>query len=274
VDFRAYAAQPDHQLSLLEGAVLVAADARPGLEPERVVAQIDALASPLSHRPLYRLPARVQARALGDHLFVRSGFRGDTAHYYDPRNSFLDQVLERRLGIPISLSLIYIEVARRVGINANPVSFPGHFLVRLDSEESRPLVVDPFNGGQVLSDPQLTDRLKQSGSTERFDRSHIEATPVRQVIARMLMNLRNIYALRGEQSRLLLVVDRLVDLLPDSADELRERGFLFARLGAPEAAVNDLQRYLTRFPYSKDSANVEKSLRQLLELTKRSPSLV
>src|SRR5262245_3996778 len=128
VDFRAYAAQPDVELDLLEGALHIARDARPGLDAAAVAAELDALAAPLAGRRLGTLPVLGQARALADRLFLDAGFHGNTTNYYDPKNSFLDEVLARRTGIPISLSVVYVEVARRVGVRASPVGFPGHFL--------------------------------------------------------------------------------------------------------------------------------------------------
>src|SRR5690606_9939013 len=133
VDFAAYAAQPDGELDLLEGALLVAGDAHPGLDHARVSREIEALAEPLRRRGVAELPAAAQARVLADQLFVAAGFRGNETDYYDPRNSFLDDVIARRTGIPISLSILYVEVARRAGVSASPVGFPGHFLVRIDA---------------------------------------------------------------------------------------------------------------------------------------------
>jgi len=256
VDFRAYAAQPDTEMDLLEGALLVARDARPGLDRVMIEQQIDELAEPLTRRQLAGLPAAAQARALADQLFVRAGFRGNTADYYDPRNSFLDEVLARRTGIPISLSVLYVEVARRAGVRASPVGFPGHFLASIDDGDGSRLVIDPFNGGGVRSEEALGELLRRSGSTLEYSEELLAPTPVRQVVSRMLMNLRGVYTMRGEYARLLVVFDRLLELWPDSIDELRDRGFLFARLGAPDAALADLARYLERAPHAADAAEV------------------
>jgi regulator of sirC expression with transglutaminase-like and TPR domain len=262
VNFGAYAAQPDDELDLLEGALLIASDARPGLDPEAVASEVDALAEPLRRRGLATLPAPAQARVLADHLFVGIGFHGNDADYYDPRNSFLDEVIARRTGIPISLSVLYVEVARRAGVTASPVGFPGHFLVRIDDHERR-LVVDPFHGGGALDEVALADLLRRSGSKLRYSSELIAPTPVRQVVARMLMNLRGIYASRGDFRRLLLVIDRLIDLMPGSTDELRERGLLLARLGAPAAAAEDLSRYVETFPHADDAPEVRRFIERL-----------
>lgn len=262
MDFGTYAAQPDDELDLLEGALLIASDAHPGLDRRMVEGELDALAEPLKRRGLGAMPAPAQARVLADHLFVGIGFHGNDADYYDPRNSFLDDVIARRTGIPISLSVLYVEVARRAGVMASPVGFPGHFLVRIDDPERR-LVVDPFHGGGALDEVGLAELLRRSGSKLRYSSELIAPTPVRQVVARMLMNLRGIYASRGDYSRLLLVIDRLIELLPAATDEFRERGVLFARLGAPAAAHADLSRYVASLPHADDVPEVRRWLDRL-----------
>lgn len=271
VDFRAYAAQPDNEMDLLEGALLVARDARPGLERAVIEQQIDQLAEPLTRRHLAGLPAAAQARALADQLFVRAGFRGNTSDYYDPKNSFLDEVLARRTGIPISLSVLYVEVARRAGVRASPVGFPGHFLASIDDGDGSRLVIDPFNGGGVRSEEALGELLRRSGSTLEYSEELLAPTPVRQVVSRMLMNLRGVYTMRGEYARLLVVFDRLLELWPDSIDELRDRGFLFARLGAPDAALADLARYLERAPHAADAPEVRAWYDRIGDMARHGP---
>jgi regulator of sirC expression with transglutaminase-like and TPR domain len=272
VDFRAYAAQPDAELNLLEGALLVAKDARPALDRAAVEQQIEQLAEPLVRRQLAKLPVAAQARALADQLFVRAGFRGNTADYYDPRNSFLDEVLARRTGIPISLCVLYVEVARRAGVQASPVGFPGHFLACIDDADGARLVIDPFNGGGVRNEAALGELLRRSGSNLEYSEELLTPTPVRQVVSRMLMNLRGIYTMRGEYARLLVIFDRLLDLWPDALDELRDRGFLFARLGAPDAALADLARYLERSPHAADAADVRAWFERIRETARLGPA--
>ncbi len=262
MDFATYAAQPDDELELLDGALLLAADARPGLDHAAVLSELDALAAPLRSRGLADLPVPAQAKALADHLFVGVGFHGNDADYYDPRNSFLDEVIARRTGIPISLSVLYVEVARRAGADASPVGFPGHFLVRLDDPERR-LVVDPFHGGAALDEVALAELLRRSGSKLRYSSELIAPTPARQVVARMLMNLRGIYASRGDFARLLVVIDHLIDLMPTATEELRERGYLLGRLGAPRGAVEDLESYVELLPHADDVGEVKRWIERL-----------
>ncbi len=268
MDFPAYAAQPDHELDLVTGALLIAHDAYPELDSQAVLAELDQLAQPLARLAMQTLPARAQARALADHLALRCGFRGNTEDYYDPKNSFLNDVLERRLGIPISLAVVYVEVARRAGMRASGVGFPGHFLVRVD-DATGPVVVDPFNAGETLGEPALRELLKRTNYRQPFTREMLAPTPVRHVLARMLMNLRGIYTTRADYARLLVVLDRFIDLLPESTEELRDRGYLWARLGAPAAAVADLEEYAERLPNAGDLAEVRQTIERLRGQTAR-----
>jgi regulator of sirC expression with transglutaminase-like and TPR domain len=262
VDFPGYAAQPDHELDLLTGALLIASDAYPGLDWNQQVEALAELSEPLQRQQLSRLPGRAQARALADHLALRCGFHGNTEDYYDPRNSFLNDVLALRRGIPISLGVLYVEVSRLAGVRASGVGFPGHFLVRLD-DGSGPVVIDPFNAGQVLDETALAELLKRTNYRQPFTREMLSPTPVRHVIARMLMNLRGIYASRADYPRLLLVIDRFLDLMPESTEELRDRGYLHARLGATDAAVSDLEAYVERLPHAGDVAEVRQAIEKL-----------
>jgi regulator of sirC expression with transglutaminase-like and TPR domain len=270
LDFRAYAEQPDDELDLLEGALLIAKDAYPALEPAEIEARLDALAGPLIQARIASMPAPIQARALAEHLFVRVGFRGNRDDYYDPKNSFLNEVVARRMGIPISLSLVYVEVARRSGVTASPVGFPGHFLARIDDLDRR-VVVDPFHGGEALDEVALAELLRRAGSKLRYSSDMIAATPVRHVVARMLMNLRGIYASRGDYAQLLVVLDRLIDILPDGSEELRDRGLLLGRLGAPEAAIRDLEAYVERQPHADDVPDVVRTVERLRASSQKAP---
>src|SRR6185503_8009909 len=215
---------------------------------------------PLQNRGLPGLPPTVQARLLSDYLYVVCGFHGAKTDYYDPRNSFVNEVLERRTGIPITLAVVYMEVARRVGVDALGVGFPGHFLVRLDArfgdpsaERNEPVIVDPFHQGRLLDASALSELLRRNNVRAPLSTEMLEPARTRHVVARMLMNLRGIYTSRGDGPRLLLTLDRLIDLLPDLSSELVERAKLYESLGAPAAALADYERYLTQDPDGADS---------------------
>jgi regulator of sirC expression with transglutaminase-like and TPR domain len=268
VDFRQYAAQSDDRLELLAGALLIARDAYPGLDFDAQEARLDELALPLRQRHIDQLPAALQARAIGDHLFIRNGFRGNASNYYDTRNSFLNDVLDRKTGIPISLTVLFVEVARRAGVRARGVGFPGHFLARVDDSDGS-VIVDPFAGGVTLTRRDLIQLLQRAAGNMRFQEAMLEPAPNRHIVARMLMNLRGVYAAIGDYPRLLLVLDRLIDLMPDVTDELREYGYLCAKLGAPQAAIEHLQRYLGVLPNAGDVQEVRSVLARLEQGARR-----
>jgi regulator of sirC expression with transglutaminase-like and TPR domain len=154
---------------------------------------------------------RPGARALGRALFDELGFRGNTADYYDPRNSFLREVLDRRTGIPITLAVVTMEVGRRVGVRATGVGFPGHFLVRVHEDAADDgQVIDPFNGGAALSEADLAELLRRVvGPEARFEPALLEPTSKRQILTRMLLNLAGIYGKAGDLFRSLEVLERL-----------------------------------------------------------------
>ncbi len=273
VEFRDYARSNDEGLDLLTGALLIARDAHPGLDFEQQRARLDELARPLLHRGLSRLPPSVQARLLSDYLYVVCGFHGANADYYDPRNSFLNEVLDRKTGIPITLAVVYIEVARRVGVRALGVGFPGHFLVRLaerpgdpSREYNEPVIVDPFHNGRLLDEEALSRLLRRANVRAPLTPDMLEPARTRHVVARMLMNLRGIYTSRGDGPRLLLTLDRLIDLLPDLSSELVERAKLYEGLGAPAAALADYQRYLEVEPDGADSVLARQAVERLRSL--------
>jgi len=270
VEFRDYARSSDESLDLLTGALLIARDAHPGLDLAAQRARLDELAKPLRQRGLVGLPPSLQARLLSDYLYVVCGFHGANADYYDPRNSLLKVVLDRKTGIPITLAVVYIEVARRLGVRALGVGFPGHFLVRLapapgdpSGERNEPVIVDPYHNGRLLDEAALSQLLRRANVRTPLSSAMLEPARTRHVVARMLMNLRGIYTSRGDGPRLLLTLDRLIDLLPDLSSELVERAKLYESLGAPAAALADYERYLQVEPDGSDSAAAKRAVERL-----------
>jgi regulator of sirC expression with transglutaminase-like and TPR domain len=201
--------------------------------PERDLEQYRELLDHISERvapDVERAPNGIaRARAISDHLFDRMGFSGNLDDYYDPRNSFLCEVIDRRMGIPISLSVLYLEVARRVGVLAQGVNFPGHFLVRVAIEDAW-LFLDPYSGGKSLSPADLEALLRKTTTpTAVLEPSVIAAASKRQIVARMLVNLAGIYGRNGDLLRSLDVLERLAVLEPQNPriardlTQLRER---------------------------------------------------
>lgn len=252
----------DCDRGLLDGALEIAADAYPGLDRELQRLRIDALAEPLLRQEVGALKASAQAMALAAHLRHDCGFRGNETDYYCPENSFINRVLDRRLGIPISLAVVYIEVATRAGVRATGVGFPGHFLVRIEDADEV-VLLDPFSS-RALARADLEALLASATAGKlRLEESMLEPTPTRHVIARMLFNLRNIYARQADHQRLLVTLDRLVDVLPEALEHRRDRGLLCAELGAVAAARTDLLRYLRELPHAHDAAEIERVLAAL-----------
>ncbi len=237
------------------GAALIARDAHPALDVPKLLARFDELAAPIAHTGLEKLSANDAAAAISHHLYATLGFAGNEGDYYDPRNSLLSDVLDRKSGIPISLALVYCEVARRAGVRAEGVAFPGHFLVRVFGANETEALVDPFYGGRVLDDAALETLLDRvagqasaSPSGARVTAEMTAAASPRAFLTRWLLNLRGIYLSRGDLSRALLVVDRLVSLNPRERGYLRDRGLLAMRLGATSQAREDLMRALALSP--------------------------
>jgi regulator of sirC expression with transglutaminase-like and TPR domain len=261
IDFTALAGLPDDRIDLVTGALLIAKDEYPALDLHHERARIDELAAPLGR--LDGLEAAEQAALVAERMFAECGFRGNDDDYYDPKNSFLNTVLDRKLGIPITLSLVYIEIARRAGVPASGVAFPGHFLVRIETETGEPLLVDPFGAGRVVGRAMLASLIGRDLRAPRPSRALTAPASPRAVLLRMLGNLKGIYAARGELSRLLLVISRMLELSPDSANDVRDRGLVAMRLGAPRVAQGDLRRYLELSPEAGDVAEVRRILGQL-----------
>ena len=208
--FAALVQRPDLDIELDRAALLVGDWECGAVDIERYCHVLDDMAAAAERQRLLldELPWS-GARALGRTLFVELGFRGNTADYYDPRNSFLRDVLERRVGIPITLGVVYMEVARRIGVRATGVGFPGHFLVRVHEGDDG-LVIDPFNGGAALSESDLHELLKRVvGPEAKLEPNLLEPTSNRQILTRMLLNLAGIYGRQGDLFRSLEVLERL-----------------------------------------------------------------
>lgn len=261
----------DQGFATLEAAISVAQDDHPTLDAQTVLADIDALAERLRRRiPADAVPLQ-RLRFLNRFFFQELGFAGNANDYYDPANSYVHRVLATRRGIPISLALVYIELAGQVGLTARGVSFPGHFLVKLRMPQGE-VVIDPVSG-QSLSREELDERLapyrRQQGLEGEFEVPLglflQEATP-REVVARVLRNLKEIHRTAEDWPRLLAVQRRLVVLLPEAWEERRDRGLAAAELGDYPAAVDDLGAYLRQRPLAEDAAALALRLDELRRL--------
>ncbi len=261
--FRDAVAPERVRFNLAEAALLCAQDAYPDLDVRSTLTDIERLGTTLAQRLPTDFPATHRLLALNNYLFRELGFAGNQNEYYDPRNSFLNDVLARKTGIPITLSILYLEIGQQLGLKLKGVSFPGHFLVKLRVNGGE-LVLDPFAGGKLLSEDDLRQRLAQFAGEAAAKTLPLEdflepATP-RQILARLLRNLKGIYLEAGDLERALGVMHRLVILLPDAPEERRDRGRVYARLECPRAAMDDLGHYAVARPAAEDAAQVAADL--------------
>ena len=281
IGFSALLSREDDRIELARACLQIAEDAYPGLDVDGYVGEIERFAKRLRARFAPDAAAEDRVIALNEFLFDDLGFGGNTDDYYDPRNSYLNEVIDRRTGIPITLAVLYMEIGRRIGLPFEGVSFPGHFLVRLPLRGGT-LVLDPFSGGVPQSEAELRERLKRvipRGATGEWKRAargvavaelpldqFLEPASNRQILARVLRNLKGIYREKDQPERLLEVLNRMILVAPEAAAELRDRGFVFLRLECWRPALKDLAEYLEREPEATDQDEVRA---KLVDLTVR-----
>lgn len=263
--FQQLVAQPDEAIDLATGALLIAKHVYPDLDLGAQLARLDAMGATLRQRleAADAIPERLVA--LNRFLFEELGFGPNTNDYYDPRNSFLNDVLDRRVGIPITLSVVYIEIGRRVGLPLQGVSFPGHFLVKCRLAQGL-VVVDPFCAGISLTLQDLQQRLRDArgGEVSRaIVAGMLVAAKRREILARMLRNLKSIYLAKQDYLHALPLQHWLVLAAPSDAAELRDRGMTYLRLECYRAALTDLEQYLRTAP---DAGDVEEIRGHVIEL--------
>jgi regulator of sirC expression with transglutaminase-like and TPR domain len=239
-----------------EAALTIAQEEYPALEPEAYLTRLDDLASRVMRRAGAPLRAASALRALREVLHDEEGLRGNEEDYYDPRNSFLNEVLDRRVGIPISLTVVYLEVARRAGLRLEGVGFPGHFLAKYASPSGAEVFVDAFHSGEMLSADECVARYRARSGGRDLDTRYLAGVSTRQILARMLHNLKRVYADRKDDVRSFWVLDRILLLAPGQAEALRDRGLAASRLGGATAAVRDLEAYLSRAPGASDADEI------------------
>jgi len=254
------------QFNLAEASLLLAQDVYPKVDVPEYLTRLDDIARAIKRRLASDAFAEQKVIALNFYLFNEMRFSGDIEDYYDPRNSYLNEVIERRTGIPITLSILYLEVGQRLGLNLKGISFPGHFLVKLTVKRGQ-LVLDPFTGGEAQSESDLRQRLAQvlpGGQAKKvpLDRFLETATP-RQIIARMLRNLKSIYMKTEKLENALAVMHRMLLVVPESAEELRDRGLLYHQLECFRPALSDLQNYLRRRPQAPDATDIHSKVVEL-----------
>jgi regulator of sirC expression with transglutaminase-like and TPR domain len=251
----------DDRVDLARAALAIARWEYPGLDVDAYLERLDALARGVdgarrSTDPVGRL------HRLREYLFVEQGFAGNREDYYDPRNSFLNDVLDRRQGIPITLSLVLMEVGKRLGLAVEGIGLPGHFIAGARLGDSQ-ILLDPFNAGALLT-PEECEKLvgRALGRKAALKPENFAAVTRRQFLARMLANLKGIYWQREAWDRVVGVIDRLLVLDPKAAGEWRDRGLAWSNMGEVRRGLVDWERYLTEFPNAADHEAVKGHLRK------------
>ena len=261
--FREMVSRPPEQIDLAVAALLIALDEYPGLNMSGYLKRIDALAERTSAQLLFDAAERPMEaiESINYQLFEIEGFRGNQKDYYDPRNSFLNDVIDRKTGIPITLSVLYMEVGRRIGLNLEGVGMPGHFIVKC-KQDGWEIFVDPFGGGEILLEEDCQRKLTQlPGKDFQFNRSCLDAVNHRQILTRMLHNLKAIYWNQQNYTKALGIIEKVLLINPTVAAELRDRGFAHYQLNHLSSAIKDWSRYLELRPGAPDAAEVAKSLK-------------
>jgi regulator of sirC expression with transglutaminase-like and TPR domain len=255
-------ARGESSLLLDRSALLLAAEEYPAMQMDEYIAQLDALAEDARRRmTLGELFDPLEcATALATYLFDEGRFTGNNKDYFDARNSFLNDVMDRGIGIPITLSVVFIEVARRLGIKLFGVGMPGHFLVK-HSDDNREVFFDPFNGGRVLTEADCRAMIeKLYDGRVSFEYAFLHAVTKKQILTRMLQNLKNVYASASDLHKLLGVIERLLILTPDALLEIRDRGLTYYGLKKYSQARADLETYLRRIPHAEDKNKIKEVL--------------
>lgn len=263
---------PEEAIDLAEAALLIATHAYPDLDVARHLARIEELAKALASRiqPVSGPSQRILA--LNEYLFAELGFAPNEEDYYDPRNSCLNAVLDRRVGIPITLSLLYMEVGGRIGLPLHGVSFPGHFLVKCALPEGT-VVLDPYCGGTSLAVEDLQKRLREArgGEVSRaVVAGMLGAAGKKEIILRLLRNLKAVYLRSQQFDRALPILDWIIATVPDQPLELRDRGMIYQELECSRTALADFERYLELSPDGDDRDEIR---RRIVELQRQSARL-
>lgn len=280
--FAQIARSPDPDLAV--AALMIARVAYPKLDPAPYLHQLDELGREATARVLSALPTGVNVppqvdphafahiSALNEFLFNDLRFVGNDLHYTDPRNSFLNDVLDRRTGIPITLALVYMEVARRAGVNVEGINFPGHFLLRCRANPqtpySRDLIIDAHHRGALLTDAMCRELLHKHTDAPLWDDLMLAHATKRQILIRMLLNLKRVYLGMYSFAQARDITELLLAVEPSALDELRDRGLLAYHLNDFSAALRDLQTYLNLSPKQDPDEDQRKEHAEIWEHVK------
>jgi regulator of sirC expression with transglutaminase-like and TPR domain len=265
-DFRRAIDRPEDKIDLGHAALTIAISDYSDLDVAAYLSRIDELAARVKGRLGADQDVYSSVAALNWVLFQEYGFRGNRENYFDPRNSFLNEVLDRKTGIPISLSVVYMEVAHRVGLTLRGVGFPGHFLTKYRGNGEE-IVIDPFNAGEIRSRESLENMLhKVYGGKIPFHADFLASVTTKQILRRMLTNLKILYLRNNQPMKALSALERLVILDPACAEDIRDRGILCVKLECFKQALEDFRTYLRLAPGAQDARTVRE---EVIKLTRQ-----
>lgn len=253
----------EEELELDRAALLIAAEEYPNLNVEEYLSLLDEIGEQARAQDDFFADPLTRIMRLSNLLFDELGFRGNAENYYDARNSFLNDVIIRRTGIPITLSVLMMEVGRRIGLQLFGVGMPGHFLVKYADEEQE-IFADPFHGGRIVDEDRCRQLIEQMYDGRMpFSLSFLHAVTKKQILSRMLQNLKGVYAKANDHFKLLGLVERALMINPDSASEVRDRGSANFALGKYVEARKDFENYLRQLPEANDAARIKSLLAEL-----------
>jgi regulator of sirC expression with transglutaminase-like and TPR domain len=260
--FTEIVSRKDEEINLAEAALLIAAEEYPRLDVTLYLDKLDRIGDIARERARDAINSQDQISALNAVLFEELEFRGNRENYYDPRNSFLNEVIDRRTGIPITLTVIYIEVARRIGLFIEGVGLPSHFIAR-HSTASGDVFIDAFNSGRLMGEMGCAEMLAEmSGGKIALQPEYLAAVTKKQILSRMLSNLLGIYS-SSDNNRALAIIERMMIINPDSPQHVRDYGLLLAVTGEASSAIDELERYLAIAPGAPDRKTVREQIKAI-----------
>jgi regulator of sirC expression with transglutaminase-like and TPR domain len=259
----------DEQVELSLGALLIAKDAYPELDIDTYVQHLNQMGEEAHAQIGKTTDSGAQIAGLNHYLFEIQGFSGNQDDYYNPQNSYLNDVLERKLGIPITLSIVYIEVGRRLGLSLFGVGFPGHFLVKHKGEYLETFI-DPFEGGQILTETALADKLeKLFQQPVSMQPEFIRELTNKEILARVLRNLKQLYFKQKEYQQAIRVGERITWLQPDFAQDYRDLGYLYYQVESYGQSLTAFQKYLNLADHPPDEQEIERNIQVVTQQVAR-----
>ncbi|BAU10605.1 hypothetical protein LEP3755_10900 [Leptolyngbya sp. NIES-3755] len=253
--------QDDENIDLEKAALYIAQEEYPNLDIEQYLNTIDKMAAEIQMRlPEEAYPLRI-VQTINQYLYKEQGFYGNSEDYYDPQNSFLNDVIDRKTGIPISLALLYLAIAKRIDFPMVGIGMPGHFLIRPAVNDEMDIFVDAYHDGEILFPQDCQERLNQlAGQPVEMRPQFLEAVTPKQFLARMLTNLKAIYLNQGKIGKCLTTIERILILFPEAPYELRDRGIIYFQTNRWIEARQDLEGYLDSVPKANDRDVIQQLL--------------